>query len=109
MPLSDATAHLLTASPAGFAGEPLPYSLRNDDVVAIALTLTCFLLVWATVASKGFIVNYAKNFFSPRERDNMFAEDDESHLHGGSMILLLASLLIAILFFRYAQQTLPDT
>ncbi len=92
----------------GMAGDPLPYRFRNDDLITGALLLSFFLIAWILMSSRRYITASVKNFFYPRERDNMFAGESESGLRGTPLFIVLLSFLLGILFIDYARDFLPE-
>ncbi len=91
------------------AGEPLPYSFRDDDLITGAL-LVCFLIInWVAAGSWRFVRNYGKGFFRPRERENLFAAEDENKLKGSLPLIVLTSFLVSIHFFRHLQEQTSAT
>ncbi len=92
----------------GMAGDPLPHRFRNDDLITGALLLSFFLIAWILTSSRRYITASAKNFFYPRERDNMFAGEGDSELRGAPLFVVLVSFLLGILFIDYARDFLPE-
>ncbi len=89
-------------------GTPLPYRFRDDDLITGAMLLSFLLLTWIMAGSWRFIKNYGKNFFRPRERENLFAADGESELHGSLLLTLQTCFLTSILFFSHIQEQMPS-
>lgn len=100
--------HILSAIPKTFAGEPLPYLLRNDTWVIMTISL-CFFITTYVLASGTFSLReQGKNFFLNRERASIFNQQLPSHLRNRLLLILQACLLSAIICFDHSLAYNPD-
>lgn len=81
----------------GAKGEIVPYALSNDYIVTAILALCFFLLCYVLSRGTSLIIHQLKEFFSERERNNMFVETGNEFryqifliFHAGIMLSILA-------------------
>lgn len=94
----------------GMPGDPVPYSMRGDDVVT-GLLLVFFILAFISITrSWRFITLQAKNFFyTPHsEAVSSFAET-YGELNFQVFMVVLNCLLLAILQYSYTQSYIAQT
>jgi hypothetical protein len=98
----------LAHEPFGMAGDPIPYNIRNDNVISSFL-LGCFILsLLAFAMSRGYIVHQVSNFFYiPRREDIKTPTANE-------IVALLfftfqSCLLWALEYFFYVKAYVADT
>lgn len=91
------TALLLTGTTAtGGMPLPVPYSLRSDDLVALAL-LGCFLLsAYVLSRSRKFLFLLVKDFLLNRERTSIFATSTSSDVRHLLLLVGQTCVLAAI-------------
>lgn len=92
----------------GFAGMPIDYELRNDDVVTSVLLLSFVIMAWVIAASWRFLRISIKDFFYHRTRHNLFIDRADTVLRGRFFLVLQTSFLQGLLFFGFVQSMLPD-
>ena len=82
-------------------GEPMPYTLSSDWVVT-CLLLLCFILT-SYVLSRGkqHLKEEFKNFFSIKERSNLFDETTASDMRHKLSLIFQTCLLEAFCLFDY--------
>jgi len=85
----------------GVAGEPLPYTIHNDDLMNIVLIGSMLLFIIAVARSMPFIIKQTKNFFRP------INDDSEQELTSGELRLqiclaLLDCMLLGTSIYMYA-------
>lgn len=94
---------------AGVMGDPIPYSVRTDDVLTMIML---FLFVMAVIAFsnvRGFFSRQAKNFFYvPREGTTEVTET-ASEVRFQVFTLFLTALLFALLYYFYALRSIGTT
>lgn len=93
-----------TLNLSGKAGDPVPYRFRTDNFVTIVLLLSFFLVVWVISRSRTFLEHNAKDFFHPRQRENLFAERTENELRGQLFLVFQTCFVLAVLFFDCTQE-----
>jgi len=92
----------------GIAGDPMPYSVRNDNVIT-GLLLGCFILALVAFSrSRRFIARQAKNFFYV-QRSNTSMTETTGEFRFQFFLMFQTCLLQSILAFFYTQQNIADT
>ncbi|MBO7579348.1 MAG: DUF4271 domain-containing protein [Prevotella sp.] len=94
----------------GVAGDPVPYSIQNDDVIT-GLLLGCFLLmVFSFSRLHHFILQQAKSFFHIQRSENVTVSTETSdEFRFQFFMVALTCLLWALLAFFYTQANVADT
>lgn len=93
----------------GVTADPVPYTLRNDNVVT-ALLLICFVIAMISYArSRKFMARQAKNFFQMRSRHSTFITETAGEIHFQLFLVAQTCLLISIMVFFYTLQYVADT
>lgn len=93
----------------GMGGDPVPYTLTNDNIISSTL-LACFIIAMTSISqSRGFLLRQVKNFFhSPRTNTTEITETS-NELRFQLFLILQTCLLFALTFFYavrgYATQT----
>ncbi len=91
----------------GVAGDPVPYSIQNDDVIT-GLLLICFLFitfVFSRISS--FLIHQVKNFFYITKGDQTFTETgDEVRIQ--LLFITATCLLLSILYYFYVINYVTD-
>jgi len=89
----------------GVAGDAVPYSIGNDDVVSIVM-LVCLVVVIISVNSAGnFIIRQFRNFFYA-PHDNKVMTETSSELRFQIIMALIDILLLGIVSYIYATDTI---
>ncbi len=93
----------------GVAGDPVPYSVHNDNIIT-SLLLACFIFtIIAFANTRRFIIRQAKNFFYlPREGTTEITETS-NELRFQGFLVVITSLLIALLFYFYTLHYIGET
>ena len=93
----------------GVAGDPVPYSVRNDNIIT-SLLLACFIFaVIAFANARRFIIRQAKDIiFLPHEGTTEFSETS-NEIRFQLTLVLITSLLIALLFYFYTLRYIGET
>ncbi|MBQ6063882.1 MAG: DUF4271 domain-containing protein [Prevotella sp.] len=93
----------------GVAGEPIPYSIANDNLIT-SLLLGCFIIAMFTMArTRAFITRQIKSFYYiSHEQANQLTETS------GEVWFLLfmglqTCLLFAIIYINYVRERMGDT
>jgi len=86
----------------GAMGDPVPYSVRGDDVITSLLLVFFVLAVIAYSHVRGFFTRQAKNFFSkPREGATTMTETG-TEARFQVYIVFLTSLMLSTLYYFYS-------
>lgn len=93
----------------GIAGDPVPYTVRGDNVITSVL-LICFIFgLFAYAHTKNFLINQAKNFFYHPN----FEQEDLSETAGEArfqiFLVFLTCLMIGMLYFFYNDNYMHET
>mgnify|MGYP002521603691 FL=1 len=93
----------------GVAGDPVPYSVRNDNIIT-SLLLVCFIFaVIAFANARRFIIRQAKDIiYLPHEGTTEFSETS-NEIRFQLTLVLITSLLIALLFYFYTLRYIGET
>lgn len=92
----------------GKAGDPVPYTFKNDNLVTSVLLLSFFLVVWVISRSRSFLSLQISDFFRPPHRENLFAERTQKEFRGQVLLILQTCFVYAILFFDYTRVSQPE-
>ena len=93
----------------GMAGDPMPYTVRNDNFIT-SILLGCFILSLVAYAhTRHFIVRQLKNFFYTPRIESASLFETSSELHFQLLLLLQTSLLFAIMFYFYTTTYVAET
>jgi hypothetical protein len=93
----------LNGGRAGVAGDPIPYALRNDNVIT-SLLLACFIFsLVAYSVSKQLIVNELKDFFYFKKQRDIIQETS-TEIKALLWMMLQTCLLLALLYFFYVRE-----
>ena len=94
----------------GVAGDPVPYTVRNDDLIT-GLLLLCFVLgIVAYAHSRTFVSRQLKNFFYPSHNTSESSMTETSgEVRFQFFLVLMTCLLMAVTYFFYTTQYVADT
>lgn len=93
----------------GVAGDPVPYTIADDNLIT-SLLLGCFILAMISFAkSRRFITRQAKNFFYEPRSNSSTVTETSGELRFQLFLLLQTCLLSSILYFFYTRATTGDT
>lgn len=93
----------------GVAGDPVPYSVHNDNVIT-SLLLACFIFaVIAFANARRFIIRQSRDFFYiPREGTTEFTETS-NELRFQISLVVITCLLVSLLYYFYTLQYIGET
>lgn len=94
--------------PTGIVGTPVSYEFRNDDFVTSLLLVSFFIMAWVIAHSWKFLRGQFRDFFYIRERPNLFAEREDTVLHGRGFLIVQTCFLVALTYFALSSEYLPD-
>lgn len=93
----------------GVAGDPIPYSVRNDSVISSLLVL-CFVVSIVSIARSGkFLLYQAKDFFRRVNPDGNYFNETSIDMKFQMVFLFQECLLLSVLQYIYTQQYISDT
>ena len=93
----------------GVAGDPVPYSIKGDNIITAMLLGGFILALIAFANSRRFIFMQARNFFfESRESKNEMTETTNEYRFQ-FFFLLQTCLLLSIILFIYTQDSISDT
>jgi len=92
----------------GFAGDPVPYALHNDDIIT-GLLLLCFLFITFVISRiSGFMIRQAKDFFYPTKAANMLLETG-MEIKMQIVFGFVTCLQLALLYYFYVMRYVSDS
>ena len=93
----------------GVAGDPVPYTVANDNFIT-SLLLLCFVLACVAYSmSKHFIVRQAKNFFRTPNYGTTVITETSNELRFQMFLVLQTCLLVGLGYFIYSREAKGDT
>lgn len=92
----------------GVAGDPVPYSMRNDNVIT-GLLLACFILgIIAFSSSRDFILRQAKSFFRVKHGNTTSESETTSEFRFQLFLVFMTCLLLSLLAFFYTEEVINE-
>ena len=92
----------------GMAGDPIPYSYANDNLVTSLLIIGFFLITFAFSKMSNFFVGQAKNFIHP-SKNSLSMSETSSEIYMQIVLTGLTCLVYALLYYLYATEFLATT
>ncbi len=93
----------------GVAGDPLPYTIRNDNVITSVLLL-CFILVLIGLSKTRRLIYWqTKGFFNEHRRHTVEYTETTNELRFQFFLVLQTCLLFALLAFIFTQELVDTT
>lgn len=93
----------------GVAGDPVPYTMRNDNVIT-GLLLGCFVVALFSLAhARGFLFRQAKNFFYVSKSGPKSVTETTSEIRLQFFLIGLTCLLFSILCFFFSREYIAET
>lgn len=93
----------------GTMGDPIPYSVRGDDLITLLLLTSFVLAVVAYSNVRGFIMRQAKKFFYTPHDGATTVTETATEVRFQGFIVFLSSLMIATLFYFYSLHYYGDS
>lgn len=93
----------------GVAGDPVPYTVRADNIITLMLLASFVLAMAAFAKSQRFILRQAKSFFYVPHRDTPAVTETSGEVRFQFFLVLQACLLFSILQFFYTQHYIGNT
>ena len=92
----------------GVAGDPIPYSIRNDNIITSLLLSSFVISIMAYSASRNYFLRQIKDFFYPVRSVKNFSET-AGELRAQLFFLLQTCMLLAMIGFFYTQEYIANT
>lgn len=93
----------------GIAGDPVPYTIKSDNMIT-ALLLGCFILAFVAFSkSRWFIMRQAKNFFRVQRSGTTVMTETTNEFRFQFFLAAQTCLLFSLVTFFYAQEFTSDT
>lgn len=93
----------------GMAGDPVPYTLRGDNVITLLL-LFCFIVGMVSFSRSWlFISHQTKRLFYIQHSEDMSESETSAELRFQLFLVLQTGLLLALLQYFYTQQYIGTT
>lgn len=99
----------LVAGRYGVAGEPVPYSIRNDGVLTPILMLGLFLLVFSIKKASQFFKFQMRHFFHTLRTDSILERESSSKMRYLLFAEVSTAMMLTFVFYSYAQDYITDT
>ncbi len=99
----------LNAGRYGVAGDPVPYALRNDDIITTLLLLCFILAIIAFANSMHFIGRQVKDFIYLPHSESSSMTETSTELRFQFFFVVETILLMAITYFFYTTNYVADT
>ena len=96
----------------GMAGDPMPYSYANDNLVTSLLILGFILIAFAFSRMSNFIVGQAKNFIHPSHhpsQNSLSLSETSGEIYMQIVLTGLTCIVYALLYYLYATEFLATT
>ena len=91
----------------GVAGDPIPYTIKNDNIIT-SMLLVCFVMTLIAFSfSRSFLLRQAKNFFYIPKSEAI--TETSTEIKSQLFFLLQTCLLLALLYFFYTRKYIANT
>ena len=92
----------------GVAGDPVPYSYANDNLVTSILIIGFLIIMFAFSRMSNFIVGQAKNFIHPSQ-NSLSLSETSGEIYMQIVLMGLTCIVYALLYYLYATEFLATT
>lgn len=93
----------------GIAGDPIPYSFRNDDVLTPLFIIITLALMLAISRARQFLKFQASHFFRKIRTDSSLDRETASQRKYLIFAEVYSSVVLTLLFYFYAKEYITDT
>lgn len=93
----------------GVAGDPIPYTLRSDSVLAPFIILLCLIVIYCTKRAAKFFHFHLRNFFRIVRTDSAALKEAASDVRSLILIAFCGACILSLVFFFYAQDYIGET
>jgi hypothetical protein len=99
----------LTGGRLGVAGDPVPYTIANDNLIT-GLLLLCFIMSAIVISrSQRFISRQIKHFFYHQESENTFLTETSGEVQFQLFLVLQTCFLLSIVIFFWVNSPVSGT
>ena len=92
----------------GMAGDPVPYTYANDNLVTSLLIIGFLIIAFSFSRMSNFIVGQAKNFIHP-SKNSLSLSETSSEIYMQIVLTGLTCMVYALLYYLYATEFLAST
>lgn len=92
----------------GVAGDPVPYAVRNDSIVALMLIFCFVVFVISIGRTREFVGRLLKRLFHPIPSENDFKETS-GELGFQVFLIFMSCLLMAVTLYYFTTYVMADT
>ena len=92
----------------GMTGEPLPYLLRSDGMIAGMMFLCLVVVSFVLSKEKKYLYHQLKSLMSSRERASMFDDATVADVRSIIVLLLNTCVLLGLCTYFYLSESFPD-
>ncbi|MGN0281011.1 MAG: DUF4271 domain-containing protein [Prevotella sp.] len=92
----------------GVAGDPIPYTVRSDDIISLLLLFSFVIVMVSYAKSNQFIIRESKNFFYIAHRESSISETS-NEIRFQLFMVLLTCLLFSLLQYFYTIHYVSST
>lgn len=93
----------------GIAGDPVPFSIHNDDLLTPLVVMSFIMLLLAVRRSSKFYSFQLRNFFRVVRQDSILEKESASDKRYLLVTCIHTSLILTFLFYLYAQENIGET
>lgn len=99
----------LRAGRYGIAGDPVPYSFRNDDILTPLFIVVILALMFSISRAKQFLRFQASHFFRKIRTDSSIERETASQRKYLFFAEIYNSVVLTLMFYFYAQENISET
>lgn len=93
----------------GVVGDPMPYTIKNDNIIT-SLLIGCFILTVVAVSkSRLFMFRQLKTLFREPKSSGVSMSETTNEYHTQILFAIQTSLLLSVISFLYTQERIADT
>jgi len=93
----------------GVAGDPVPYTVRGDNMITSLLLGSFILALISFAGSRFFFLRELKALFYPQKSTDDAISETSNEVRFQSFLVLLTALLVSILYYFYTRAYVGDT
>jgi len=93
----------------GVAGDPVPYTIRGDNMITSLLLGSFILALISFAGSRFFFLRELKALFYPRKSTDDAISETSNEVRFQSFLVVLTALLLSILYYFYTRAYVGDT
>lgn len=93
----------------GIAGDPIPFNMRSDNVLASIVIISTLLLIFCTTRASRFFSFHYRNFFRLTREDSILSKESSSDLRYLLYNVFHATIILSLVFFFYTKEHISET